>query len=79
MTIGLIGLGHVGGKFTGSILSNGYVLAVRNLDKAAEPLILQLGARHADCAREMAETRDTVICMFETRPGKVPTSSMVIL
>ena len=46
---------------------------------AAEQPFLQLGALHAGCTREMAETRDTVICMFGTGPGNAPTSSTATL
>ena len=76
LKIGFDGLGRVGGKFNGSIPRNGYDLTVRGRDQTVEQPCLDLGARHADCMPEMAETRDTVI---GTRPGKVVTSCTITL
>ncbi len=61
MRIGFIGLGNVGGKLAGSILRNGYDLAVRDLDRAVAEPFLAKGATWADSPREMAETCDMVI------------------
>ena len=55
MRIGFIGLGNVGGKLAGSILRNGYDLAVRDLDRAVAEPFLAKGATWADSPREMAE------------------------
>ena len=58
------------------MLSNGYSLTVQDLDKQPFP---EPEALHAERTREMGETRDAIICMFGTRPGKGPTSSTVTL
>ena len=61
MRIGFIGLGNVGGKLAGSLLRNGYALAVRDLDRAAAQPFLDDGAVWADSPRTMAEACDMVI------------------
>ena len=54
MHVGFIGLGNVGAKLAGSVLRNGLILTVRDLDKAsAEPLVAQ-GANFGDSASDMA-------------------------
>ncbi|MYF08618.1 MAG: NAD(P)-dependent oxidoreductase, partial [Rhodospirillaceae bacterium] len=44
MKIGFIGLGNVGGKLAGSLLRNGFDLAVRDLDPAAVRPLADAGA-----------------------------------
>lgn len=61
MRIGFIGLGNVGAKLAGSILRNGHILMVRDLDRAAAKQFLDLGAEWADSPRQMAEACDMVI------------------
>ncbi len=58
------------------MLRYGYGLTVQDFDKLP---FLELEDRRADCTREMAETRDTIICMFGRCPGKGPVSSTVKL
>ncbi|WP_419914374.1 NAD(P)-dependent oxidoreductase [Hoeflea sp.] len=61
MKIGFIGLGNVGGKLAGSLLRNGFDVAVRDLDRSvAEPFLVQ-GAHWAESPRHMAEQCDLVI------------------
>jgi 3-hydroxyisobutyrate dehydrogenase len=59
--VGFIGLGNVGGKLAGSILRNGMVLMVRDLDRDAAALFLEAGAQWADSPKAMAEACDIVI------------------
>ncbi len=59
--IGFIGLGNVGSKLAGSILSNGFDLTVRDLDQKAAQALLDQGARWADSPRQMAESVDIVV------------------
>jgi len=59
--IGFIGLGNVGSKLAGSILRNGFELAVRDLDKQAAQFLLDQGASWADSPREVAESADIVV------------------
>lgn len=61
MKIGFIGLGNVGGKLAGSILRNGYDLAVRDLDEGLMQKFVAQGASRADSPKQLAETCDVVI------------------
>lgn len=61
MKVGFIGLGHAGGKLAGTLLRNGVLLTVRDLDRgAAEPFLAQ-GARFGESPKAMAEACDVVI------------------
>jgi 3-hydroxyisobutyrate dehydrogenase len=61
MKIGFIGLGNVGGKLAGSLLRNGFDLAVRDLDAAAARPILEAGAHWAESPKAMTQAVDMVI------------------
>ena len=61
MKIGFIGLGNVGGKLAGSLLRNGFDLAVRDLDRSAAQALLDKGATWAYSPRAMARSCDLVI------------------
>ena len=61
MKIGFIGLGNVGGKLAGSLLSNGYDLIVRDVDKEAAQDLIDQGASWGKTGKAMAETCDVVI------------------
>ena len=61
MKVGFIGLGNVGGKLAGSLLRNGFELAVRDLDRSTAQTLLDAGASWCDSGREMAQACDVVI------------------
>lgn len=61
MHIGFIGLGNVGGKLAGSLVRNGFVVTVRDLDKSAATELLEQGARFATSAAAMAGECDIII------------------
>ena len=60
-SVGFIGLGNVGAKLAGSLLRNGVVLTVRDLDRATAQSFLDAGATWGDSPRAMAESCDVVI------------------
>ena len=61
MNVGFIGLGNVGGKLTGSLLSNKFNLTVRDLDKNLTKQFKDSGAKIANSAKELAEEVDLII------------------
>ena len=61
MKVGFIGLGNVGGKLAKSLLRNEFDLTVRDLDKDITKSFLDLGARVANSAKELAEQVDLII------------------
>lgn len=61
MKVGFIGLGNAGGKLAGSLLRNKHDLTVLDLDKAAAQPFLDLGAKWADNAKELAQACDLII------------------
>jgi len=61
MRIGFIGLGNVGGKLAGSLLRNKFDLTVRDLDQNLTKPFIDLGAKVANSAKEMAEQVDLII------------------
>ena len=61
MKVGFIGLGNVGGKLAKSLLRNEFDLTVRDLDKDTTKSFLDLGARVANSAKELAEQVDLII------------------
>ncbi len=61
MKIGFIGLGNVGAKLAGSLLRNGFDLAVHDLNRAAAEPFETAGARWADSPAEMAKISDLMI------------------
>ena len=61
MRVGFIGLGNVGSKLAGSLLRNGFDLAVRDLDRSAAATLEAGGAGWADSPAEMAAEADMVI------------------
>ena len=61
MKIGFIGLGNVGGKLAGSLLRNKFDLTVRDLDENLTKSFVDLGAKAANTAKELAEQVDLVI------------------
>ena len=61
MKVGFIGLGNVGGKLAGSLLRNKFDLTVRDLDKNLIKPFIDLGAKVANSAKELAEQVDLII------------------
>ena len=61
MKIGFIGLGNVGGKLAGSLLRNKFDLTVRDLDQNLTKPFVELGAKVANSAKELAEQVDLII------------------
>ena len=61
MKIGFIGLGNVGGKLAGSLLRNKFDLTVRDLDQNLTKPFIDLGAKVANSAKELAEQVDLII------------------
>jgi len=61
MKIGFIGLGNVGSKLAGSLLRNKFDLTVRDLDQNLTKPFIDLGAKVANSAKELAEQVDLVI------------------
>ena len=61
MKVGFIGLGNVGGKLAKSLLRNKFDLTVRDLDKDITKSFLDLGAKVANSAKELAEQVDLII------------------
>jgi len=61
MKVGFIGLGNVGGKLAKSLLRNKFDLTVKDLDKDITKSFLDLGARVANSAKELAEQVDLII------------------
>jgi len=61
MRIGFIGLGNVGGKLAGSLLRNKFDLTVRDLDQNLTKPFIDLGAKVANSAKEIAEQVDLII------------------
>lgn len=61
MKVGFIGLGNVGGKLAGSLLRNNFDLTVRDLDKNLTKSFVDLGAKAANSAKELAEQVDLII------------------
>ena len=61
MKIGFIGLGNVGAKLAGSLLRNGFDLAVRDVDDDAARELLEQGARWGESGQQMAQQCDVVI------------------
>lgn len=61
MKIGFIGLGNVGGKLAGSLLRNGHVVTVRDLDRQAAQPFLDQGASWGESPAAMMEACDAVI------------------
>ena len=64
MKIGFIGLGNVGSKLAGSLLRNKFDLTVRDLDQNLTKPFIELGAKVANSAKELAEQVDlTITCL----------------
>ncbi len=61
MKVGFIGLGNVGGKLAGSLLRNKFDLTVRDLDQNLTKPFVELGAKVANSAKELAEQVDLII------------------
>ena len=61
MKIGFIGLGNVGAKLAGSLLRNGFDLAVRDVDQNLTDQFKNLGAKVANSGKELAEQVDLII------------------
>lgn len=61
MKVGFIGLGNAGGKLAGSLLRNKHDLTVLDLDKSAAQPFLDLGAKWAENAKELAQACDLII------------------
>ena len=61
MKIGFIGLGNVGSKLAGSLLRNKFDLTVKDLDQNLTKPFINLGAKVANSAKELAEQVDLII------------------
>jgi 3-hydroxyisobutyrate dehydrogenase len=61
MKVGFIGLGNVGHKLAGSLLRNGFDLAVRDVDPSAARPLLEKGAKAAGSPKALARTTDLII------------------
>jgi 3-hydroxyisobutyrate dehydrogenase len=61
MKVGFIGLGNVGGKLAGSLLRNGIVLSVHDLDPVLVAQFVTLGASDGGTPEAMMRDCDTVI------------------
>ena len=61
MKTGVIGLGNLGGKLAGSLLRNGFDLAVHDLDRTAATALCDRGARWAGSPQALASTCDLII------------------
>ena len=61
MRIGFIGLGNIGGKLAGSLIRNGFEVAVRDVDENAAKPMVALGAVWTESPKEIAEFADMVI------------------
>ena len=66
MKVGFIGLGNVGGKLAGSLLRNNFDLIVRDLDESLTKSFVDLGAKVANSAKELAEQVDLIITCLPT-------------
>ena len=58
MKVGFIGLGNVGGKLAGSLLRNKFDLTVKDLDQNLTKPFIDLGAKVANSAKDLAEQVD---------------------
>ena len=61
MKVGFIGLGNVGGKLAGSLLTNNFDLTVRDLDENLTKSFKDKGAKVVNSAKELAEQVDLII------------------
>ena len=61
MKIGFIGLGNVGGKLAGSLLRNGFLLKVNDLNPETAQDLIEKGAGWAETPMELAESSDLII------------------
>ncbi|KAG1667723.1 2-(hydroxymethyl)glutarate dehydrogenase [Nymphon striatum] len=61
MKVGFVGLGSVGGKLAGSVLRNGFDLAVHDLDEDAVTSFVARGAVDGGSPASLMETCDVVI------------------
>ena len=61
MKTGVIGLGNLGGKLAGSLVRNGFDLAVHDLDRTAAIALCDRGARWAGSPQVLASTCDLII------------------
>ena len=72
--IGFIGLGNVGGKLAGNLVSHGVDLTVRDLSEELVAAFVARGARRAASPKAMAEQVDIVITCLPS-----PTASRAVL
>lgn len=68
MRYGFIGLGHIGQHLAASLQRGGFPLIVHDLRPEAAKPLLELGARWAECPRDLATQVDTVITCLPS-PG----------
>ena len=61
MKVGFVGLGSVGGKLAGSVLRNGFELAVHDLDADLVAGFVARGAEDGGSPAALMETCDVVI------------------
>ncbi len=65
-TIGIVGVGVMGGGMAGNIIKKGHPVIAFDLDKTALDDIVSKGAGRAFSAREVADKAAILICMVET-------------
>lgn len=65
-TVGIVGVGVMGGGMARNLLAKGFSLVAYDLDQAALNDIVGRGAMPAASAKEVAERASTLICMVET-------------
>jgi 3-hydroxyisobutyrate dehydrogenase len=68
VTVGFIGLGHMGKPMARNLLQAGYPLVAHNRSRAAVDDLAREGAQPAACACEVAERADVVITMLPDSP-----------
>ena len=71
MKIGFIGLGNVGGKLAGSLVRNGFLLKVNDLNPETAQDLIEKGAGWAETPMELAESSD----LINHLPAQSPCSS----
>lgn len=66
MTIGFIGLGHMGNPMVCNLLAHDHVVHVFDLDQAAMARCVAKGAQQADSVASLAESADVIFTMLQT-------------
>jgi 3-hydroxyisobutyrate dehydrogenase-like beta-hydroxyacid dehydrogenase len=66
--IGFIGLGLMGRNMAMNLIRAGYSMTVWNRTKSKMSELVQIGAKPADCPKDVAENSDVVITMVSDSP-----------